>query len=341
MATSNELIAKNESLKAQFETLRAQHQELISKRDEAYFAAKETTDAVKKAQLSGNLAEAQRLDAIAREQLKEVENLRAQAAPVLERSLEISRQQSEVLSQLSSVNAQEANAVQAADPASTVKNPDATNPSATSEETFKKYADNTRVPQPLPKEEVDDIGRIPTVDLTSGQGGDEYSSNGSVSDDSQTGVRTENYTSKSSSVTLYYPDGSSSSESRISSSIISQVNGTRAPAKSAQWAGAKDLRAILRVPSSYLVGPAAGPASILRELGGILFPYTPEIGYDTQAQYGSVNPVHSNYTQYYYKNSSVGPISVSGKFTVQNEKEGMILLGVQHLLRSFNKDEIW
>ena len=337
MATVDELKAKNESLKAQFETLRAQHQELISKRDEAYFAAKETVDAVKKAQLSGNLAEAQRLDAIAREQLKEVENLRAQAAPILERSLEISRQQSEVLGQISTAINQEANAAQAADPTSTVKNPDATNPSSTSEETSKKYADNTRVPQPLPKEEVDEFGDIPTVDLTSGQGGGEYSSNGSVSNDSQTGVRTETYTGKSSSVTLYYPDKSSSSEGRISSSIRSQVNGIGAPAKSAQWAGAKDLRATLRVPSSYLVGPAAGPASILRELGGILFPYTPEISYDTQAQYGSVNPVHSNYTQYYYKNSSVGPISVSGKFTVQNEKEGMIFLGIQHLLRSLTK----
>jgi hypothetical protein len=97
------------------------------------------------------------------------------------------------------------------------------------------------------------------------------------------------------------------------------------------------MRVTLRVPSSYLIGPAAGPAGLLKELGGILFPYTPEIGYENTAHYSSVNPVHSNYTQFYYKHSSVGPISVTGKFTVQNEKEGMILLGIQHLLRSLTK----
>ena len=105
----------------------------------------------------------------------------------------------------------------------------------------------------------------------------------------------------------------------------------------ATWAGTKDLRTLLRVPSSYLVGPAAGPSSILKTFGGILFPYTPSIGWDNQASYTSVNPVHSNYTQYFYRNSTVGPISVSGKFTVQNEHEAAVFLAIQHLLRSLTK----
>lgn len=106
---------------------------------------------------------------------------------------------------------------------------------------------------------------------------------------------------------------------------------------SAEWAETKDLRVILRVPQSYLKGPAAGPGKILNDFGGILFPYTPTISYDNQAQYGSVNPVHSNYTQYYFKSSQVGQINISAKFTVQNEKEGKIWLGVVHLLRSLTK----
>jgi hypothetical protein len=103
---------------------------------------------------------------------------------------------------------------------------------------------------------------------------------------------------------------------------------------SAQWAGAKDLRVFLRAPTSYLSSPLV---SQLSEFGGILFPYTPSISYDNQVTYGSVNPIHSNYTQYFYKNSSVGNITVTGKFTVQNEKEAIIWLSIQHLLRALTK----
>ncbi len=106
---------------------------------------------------------------------------------------------------------------------------------------------------------------------------------------------------------------------------------------SAEWEDTKDLRVLLRVPKSYLKGPAAGPGSILNDFGGVLFPYTPTISYDNQAVYGTVNPVHSNYTQYFYKNSQIGQISISGKFTVKNEKEGKIYLAIVHLLRSLTK----
>jgi hypothetical protein len=105
----------------------------------------------------------------------------------------------------------------------------------------------------------------------------------------------------------------------------------------AQWAGTKDLRTVLRVPSSYLTGLAAGPQSILKNFGGILFPYTPSISYDNQATYTAISPTHSNYTQFFFKNSNVGPITVTGKFTVQNESEAEIWLSVQHLLRSLTK----
>ena len=223
---------------------------------------------------------------------------------------------------------------------STIKTPTATNTSKTDEDTAEKYEDPTRVPQPETRTVArDGLENIPTVDLTTGgtAGGfvGEESSNSTAG--GFIGETTDAGTNRVTRTDEKYSASDSMTNSRIPASLRSQVNGGTAPAKSAQWAGAKDLRATLRVPSSYLIGPAAGPGSILKELGGILFPYTPEISYDTQASYSAQNPVHSNYTQYYYKNSSVGPISVTGKFTVQNEKEGMILLGIQHLLRSLTK----
>lgn len=109
------------------------------------------------------------------------------------------------------------------------------------------------------------------------------------------------------------------------------------PGAIAQWAGAKDLRVKLRVPPDYLVGPAAGPTDILKKNGGILFPYTPTIGVDNQATYSLQSPLHSNFPLYFYKNSSVGPINVNAKFTVQNEFEGAVLLGIIHMLRALTK----
>lgn len=108
-------------------------------------------------------------------------------------------------------------------------------------------------------------------------------------------------------------------------------------AAQAQWSQAKDLRVKLRVPNEYLTGPAAGPSNILQKNGGILFPYTPQINVDNQASYSSQSPLHSNYPLYSYKSSSVGPINVTAKFTVQNEFEGATLLGIIHLLRGLTK----
>lgn len=107
----------------------------------------------------------------------------------------------------------------------------------------------------------------------------------------------------------------------------------------ASWEYATDLRARLRVPDDYIksLNPTAGPDDILRKNGGIIFPYTPSISFDRKAEYGGQNPLHSQYTQYYYKNSAVSPISVTAKFTVQNEYEGQIFVGIIHLLGSLTK----
>lgn len=113
---------------------------------------------------------------------------------------------------------------------------------------------------------------------------------------------------------------------------------TPAPA-TASWGPAKDLRVKLRVPNEYMPSgsPGAGPANILQKNGGILFPYTPQITMDNKADYATTSPLHSNYAQYFFKHGSVGPISLTAKFTVQNEYEGAVLLGVIHLLRGLTK----
>jgi hypothetical protein len=101
----------------------------------------------------------------------------------------------------------------------------------------------------------------------------------------------------------------------------------------------KDLRVRLKVPGEYIQPgtPSAGPNNILTNNGGILFPYTPTISVDNKAEYAQQTPLHSNFSQYFYKNSSVGPINMTAKFTVQNEQDGKVLLSVIHLLRALTK----
>lgn len=104
-----------------------------------------------------------------------------------------------------------------------------------------------------------------------------------------------------------------------------------------KFAGGKDHRVRLKVPISYLVGQAAGPNNTLVKSQGIIFPYTPTIGQEYTAVYNSVPLVHTNYTQYFYKNSAVGTISLSAKFTVQNDYEAEVYFSILHLLRALTK----
>lgn len=137
---------------------------------------------------------------------------------------------------------------------------------------------------------------------------------------------------------LSSPISSSTTPTVSTAPPIGGVQANPAPA-TAQWTGAQDLRAKLRVPTGYIQSgtPAAGPNDIIKNNGGILFPFTPVITMDNKAEYTSQTPLHSNFAQYFYKNSSVGPISIQAKFTVQNETEGAVLLGVIHLLRALTK----
>jgi hypothetical protein len=104
--------------------------------------------------------------------------------------------------------------------------------------------------------------------------------------------------------------------------------------------GGRDQRARLKVPSYYLkemstLSKTAG--SVLTNNSGIVFPYTPQIMLEHFANYTTFNAMHSNYTQYFYKNSSVGEISLTAPFSVQNDNEAGILLGIIHLLRGLTK----
>jgi hypothetical protein len=118
----------------------------------------------------------------------------------------------------------------------------------------------------------------------------------------------------------------------VSSANIIALNGTSSTMES-------DLRVRIRVPGDYLTKFTSGTTngSELSALGGIIFPYTPQISFEHKADYSSQTPTHNNYAIHFYKNSSVSDISINGKFTVQNEKDAIVYLSTIHLLKALTK----
>jgi len=81
----------------------------------------------------------------------------------------------------------------------------------------------------------------------------------------------------------------------------------------------------------------SGPAEPLRQHGGILFPYQPDITYSVQASYNPYDLVHTNYTYYAYRNTPSPTIQLNTQFASVTQEEGEYTLGVLHFLRSITK----
>lgn len=108
----------------------------------------------------------------------------------------------------------------------------------------------------------------------------------------------------------------------------------------AQATAAGDWRVRLRLApgANYLYNdPNNRLLSPLRVSNGVIFPYTPQISTNFSANYDKYDLTHSNYRGYFYKNSTVGDISINGTFTAQDTAEAEYLLAVIVFLRSATK----
>lgn len=95
----------------------------------------------------------------------------------------------------------------------------------------------------------------------------------------------------------------------------------------------QDLRVRILVPPKYLTGLT----SALNGQGGILFPYTPSITYEASADYGTLNPMHSNFSISFYQRSKLSSITLTGKFTIQNENDAKIYIATKTLVRALTR----
>lgn len=85
---------------------------------------------------------------------------------------------------------------------------------------------------------------------------------------------------------------------------------------------------------------ALPPGQIMQPLlvsNGIIFPYTPRISLVHQAQYNTLDIVHSNYDYFGYQKSSINQITIDAEFSAQTPDEANYVLAVIHFLRSASK----
>ena len=75
----------------------------------------------------------------------------------------------------------------------------------------------------------------------------------------------------------------------------------------------------------------------LAKTDGIIFPYTPEIAVQYNADYENYDLPHSNYRGYFYKGSQTQNILLTAVFTANDVEEANYMLAAMHFLRSATK----
>jgi len=125
---------------------------------------------------------------------------------------------------------------------------------------------------------------------------------------------------------------------KVLSSLFKKKTTPAAEVKIVNGKNSTDNRVKIRVPESYQTTFTNGSEKAeLYFLRGIIFPYTPTIAYEHKADYSNVPVMHSNFALNFYQRSYVTNISISGKFTVQNEYDAAVYLSTIHMLRALTK----
>jgi hypothetical protein len=77
--------------------------------------------------------------------------------------------------------------------------------------------------------------------------------------------------------------------------------------------------------------------ALLENTGGVVWPYLPNITVSTKADYSAINAIHSNYTNYAYKNSTVDDITISGEFSCETETDAAYWIAATTFFKTATK----
>jgi hypothetical protein len=97
-----------------------------------------------------------------------------------------------------------------------------------------------------------------------------------------------------------------------------------------------DWRVRLSLPkwNSFRSSPVLAP---LKEAGGLVFPYTPDITLSSSAKYSPVAPTHNNYPFQAYEGSNPGTIQITAPMNVEDKTQALYWIAALHYCRSVTK----
>jgi hypothetical protein len=75
----------------------------------------------------------------------------------------------------------------------------------------------------------------------------------------------------------------------------------------------------------------------LKDAGGVVFPFVPQIIINNAANYNPQSPAHSNYPYQVYQNSNIGTINLFGQFSAQTRQEAEYVLATILFMRLATK----
>ena len=101
-------------------------------------------------------------------------------------------------------------------------------------------------------------------------------------------------------------------------------------------ANAEDWRVRLSLPSwpGFRSSPVLSP---LKDSGGLIFPYTPQITMNSTAKYSPISTVHTNYNFNAFQSSDPGTIQITAPMNVEDQTQGIYWIAAMHYLRSLTK----
>jgi hypothetical protein len=107
----------------------------------------------------------------------------------------------------------------------------------------------------------------------------------------------------------------------------------------ASWTGSeadKDWRVRLSLPtdSTFSSSPVLQP---LKNAGGMVFPYTPQISISSTANYEETTITHQNYQFINYQNSKADTIQITAPFYIEDAVQAQYWLATVHYFRSVTK----
>jgi len=101
-------------------------------------------------------------------------------------------------------------------------------------------------------------------------------------------------------------------------------------------AAANDWRVRLSLANwtAFKSSPVLKP---LKDAGGLIFPYTPEISIQSAAKYSAIPTTHTNFNFQAFQSSDPGSITITAPMNVEDATQGLYWIAAVHYLRSLTK----